>query len=48
MQAHPAGKYACIIGNAIANPPGMVTLKTIFGSERFVDMLVGDQLPRIC
>jgi hydrogenase expression/formation protein HypE len=48
MQADPAGKDACIIGDAIAYPPGVVMLKTVFGSERIVDMLVGDQLPRIC
>ena len=28
--------------------PGMVTIRTIVGSERIVDMLVGEQLPRIC
>jgi hydrogenase expression/formation protein HypE len=26
----------------------MVTMQTIFGGERIVDMLVGEQLPRIC
>jgi hydrogenase expression/formation protein HypE len=48
MQAHPAGKGSRIIGEAIASPPGLVLLKTAFGAERIVDMLVGDQLPRIC
>jgi hydrogenase expression/formation protein HypE len=48
MQSHPAGKNACIIGEVISSPPGIVLLKTIFGAERIVDMLVGDQLPRIC
>jgi hydrogenase expression/formation protein HypE len=48
MQSHPAGKDACIVGEAIASPTGVVLLKTAFGTERIVDMLVGDQLPRIC
>ncbi|HLO83695.1 MAG TPA: hydrogenase expression/formation protein HypE [Nostocaceae cyanobacterium] len=48
MQNHPAGKDACIIGEVIDSPPGIVLLKTAFGAERIVDMLVGDQLPRIC
>ncbi len=48
MKSHPAGKDACIIGEVITSPPGIVLLKTIFGTERIVDMLVGDQLPRIC
>ncbi|MEH2395334.1 MAG: hydrogenase expression/formation protein HypE [Nostoc sp.] len=48
MKLHPAGKDACIIGEVIPSPPGIVLLKTVFGAERIVDMLVGDQLPRIC
>ncbi|MBD2446971.1 hydrogenase expression/formation protein HypE [Nostoc sp. FACHB-152] len=48
MKTHPAGKDACIVGEVIASPPGVVFLKTAFGAERIVDMLVGDQLPRIC
>ncbi|QMS86930.1 hydrogenase expression/formation protein HypE [Nostoc edaphicum CCNP1411] len=48
MKLHPAGKDACIIGEVIPSPPGIVLLKTVFGTERIVDMLVGDQLPRIC
>jgi hydrogenase expression/formation protein HypE len=48
MKSHPAGKDACIIGEVISSPPGIVLLKTVFGAERIVDMLVGDQLPRIC
>jgi hydrogenase expression/formation protein HypE len=37
-----------VIGGVVAEHPGMVTIKTIVGSERIVDMLVGEQLPRIC
>ncbi|MDZ7962548.1 MAG: hydrogenase expression/formation protein HypE [Aulosira sp. DedQUE10] len=48
MKTHPAGKDAAIIGEVIPSPSGVVLLKTIFNSERIVDMLVGDQLPRIC
>jgi hydrogenase expression/formation protein HypE len=48
MQNHPTGKQAAIIGEVIDKPPGIVLLKTAFGAERIVDMLVGDQLPRIC
>ena len=48
MKSHPAGKDACIIGEVITSPPGIVLLQTVFGAERIVDMLVGDQLPRIC
>lgn len=48
MKSHPAGKDACIIGEVIASPPGVVLLKTAFKTERIVDMLVGEQLPRIC
>lgn len=48
MKSHPAGKDACIVGEAIDSPTGTVLLKTTFGTERILDMLVGDQLPRIC
>ncbi len=48
MQAHPAGQDACQIGEVVATPAGIVTLQTVFGAGRIVDLLVGDQLPRIC
>jgi hydrogenase expression/formation protein HypE len=48
MRSHPAGLDACIVGEVSSTPPGVVLLKTAFGTERIVDMLVGDQLPRIC
>ena len=48
MRAHPAGAQAAIIGKVAALPAGIVTLRTRFGGERIVDMLVGEQLPRIC
>ncbi|BAB72655.1 hydrogenase expression/formation protein HypE [Anabaena sp. FACHB-709] len=48
MKSHPKGRDACIVGEVMATPPGVVFLKTTFGTERIVDMLVGEQLPRIC
>lgn len=48
MRAHPAGREAAIIGEVTAEPAGTVVLKTAFGGDRLVDMLVGEQLPRIC
>lgn len=48
MRAHPAGDGAARIGEVVAEHPGMVTVRTLVGSERIVDMLVGEQLPRIC
>jgi hydrogenase expression/formation protein HypE len=48
MRAHPAGAQAAIIGDVTREPTGMVVMQTGFGGERIVDMLVGEQLPRIC
>jgi hydrogenase expression/formation protein HypE len=48
MRTHPAGADAAIIGEATREPVGMVVMQTAFGGERIVDMLVGEQLPRIC
>ena len=48
MRALPEGEGAARIGEVVADHPGMVTMRTIVGSERIVDMLVGEQLPRIC
>lgn len=48
MRATPAGQGAVAIGRATA-PGGIpVVMRTAFGGQRIVDMLVGDQLPRIC
>lgn len=44
----PHGKNACIIGQVTADHPGRVILKTGIGGQRIVDMLAGEQLPRIC
>jgi hydrogenase expression/formation protein HypE len=48
MRSVPEGAGAVRIGSVVADHPGMVTIRTIVGSERIVDMLVGEQLPRIC
>jgi hydrogenase expression/formation protein HypE len=48
MQAHPLGVNAAIIGEVIDEHPGFVTMKTRVGGTRVVDMLSGEQLPRIC
>jgi hydrogenase expression/formation protein HypE len=48
MRAHPAGREAAIVGEVTPTPAGSVILSTAFGGDRVVDMLVGEQLPRIC
>jgi hydrogenase expression/formation protein HypE len=48
MRKHPYGSGACIIGEVKAEPQGIVAMRTGFGGTRIVDMLVGEQLPRIC
>jgi hydrogenase expression/formation protein HypE len=48
LTADPLGKNAAIIGHVTSGPPGRVVMRTLFGGKRIVDMLVGDQLPRIC
>lgn len=48
MRSHPDGCDAAIIGEVLPAPESMVIVKTIFGGEKILDMLVGDQLPRIC
>jgi hydrogenase expression/formation protein HypE len=48
MRHHPQGRNASVIGEVRAEPAGIVSLRTTFGGTRIVDMLVGEQLPRIC
>jgi hydrogenase expression/formation protein HypE len=48
MRAHPYGQEAAIIGLVTAEHPGRVVLRTILGTRRLMDMLAGEQLPRIC
>jgi len=48
MRSHPAGEHAAIIGEVGEEPAGIVIMDSVFGGQRVVDMLVGEQLPRIC
>jgi hydrogenase expression/formation protein HypE len=48
LKKHPLGKNAQIIGEVEKGPKGRVILNTIVGSQRIVDMLTSEPLPRIC
>ncbi|NNK84318.1 MAG: hydrogenase expression/formation protein HypE [Desulfobacterales bacterium] len=48
IQEDEFGKDACIIGEVISDSPGRVVMETKVGGTRIVDMLTGEQLPRIC
>ena len=48
LRAFPESKDASIIGKVVNEFEGKVTCKTSVGGERFVDMLYGENLPRIC
>jgi hydrogenase expression/formation protein HypE len=48
MRAHRLGRDAAIIGTAVTAHPGRVLLRSRIGGTRVVDMLTGEQLPRIC
>ena len=48
MRKHPLGINAAVIGSVGAGPAGRVQMETVIGGMRSVDMLSGEQLPRIC
>ena len=48
LRSHPLGCDATIVGRVIARPEATVMLRTSLGGTRIVDLLPGDQLPRIC
>jgi hydrogenase expression/formation protein HypE len=48
LRAHPLGREARLIGRVTQEHRGMVVMRTPLGTTRIVDMLAGDQLPRIC
>lgn len=48
MQNKNYGKDACIIGEVVEEHPGKAWLNTSVGGNRIIDMLAGEQLPRIC
>ncbi len=48
MREHPLGREAAVIGAVVDEHPGKVYLRSRVGGMRVVDMLSGEQLPRIC
>ena len=48
LRAHPEGAGAAIVGRVLEGPGGRVTLRTPLGTSRLLDLLSGEQLPRIC
>ena len=48
MQSHPNGTDSVIIGRLTEEHPSVVRMTTSIGSSRIIDMLTGEQLPRIC
>ena len=48
LRDHPLGRNARVIGRIVKDRSARVTMKTEFGSTRTIDMLSGEQLPRIC
>lgn len=47
-RAHACGRDAVLLGEAVADHPGIVSVRTALGAERILPMPVGEQLPRIC
>jgi hydrogenase expression/formation protein HypE len=48
MREHESGRESAIIGEVVSDHPGLVVMRTRIGGSRVVDMLSGEQLPRIC
>lgn len=48
LKKHPLGREASVIGQVVDEPRGKVYVNTVVGGKRLVDVLVADQLPRIC
>ena len=48
LKEHPLGAGATVIGRVVDTNAGIVAIETSVGGTRVVDMLPGDQLPRIC
>ncbi len=48
LKRHPFGKKAAVIGEITAENPGKAWLETAVGGKRMIEMLSGQQLPRIC
>jgi hydrogenase expression/formation protein HypE len=48
MRLHPAAHTPAIIGSVTSRHPGTVELRSVLGGARIVDLLSGEQMPRIC
>ncbi len=48
MRKHPLGTQAAIIGEVTNDHPKKVVMENAYGTERIIDMPIGEQLPRIC
>jgi hydrogenase expression/formation protein HypE len=48
MRSHPLGRDAALVGEVVEDPRRFVQMETLFGGQRIVDWLAGEQLPRIC
>lgn len=48
LKKHPLGRNARIIGEVVKKPKEQVVLETVLGTQRLVDMLTSQPLPRIC
>jgi hydrogenase expression/formation protein HypE len=48
LRAQPVSAGATLLGRVVAAEPGLVTMKSHIGASRIVDLLTGEQLPRIC
>jgi hydrogenase expression/formation protein HypE len=48
LKKHPLGKKAKVVGEVVKEPKARVILNTVLGTQRIVDMLTGEPLPRIC
>ncbi len=48
LRRHPHGREAAVIGRTVAEHDGTVVMRTRIGGERIVDVMSGEQLPRIC
>lgn len=48
LQKHPLGTGSVLIGQIVNTHPGKIWMNTIIGGKRIIDMMAGEQLPRIC
>jgi hydrogenase expression/formation protein HypE len=48
LKQNKYGRDSCVIGHVVDNPKKMLWMKTNIGGKRVIDLIVGDQLPRIC